>query len=308
VNLKSRTIICQLVILILFLLILQCSAKAKGYDITVIQPNYRSNSVPIYSRPQEISMEISDDVIEEKVEVSYFFGIPTSSEKANSLSTVINKSGLDKYAQTAAAKAAINAGADGIFITSQVKVSEGFIYTTDKYTIKGRPIKFKPIGAMSEKRYDIRRRYKRANPFADFLWGDDSLYGGDLDVGMFAPRPQGLSVGIGGGLNPDNADSFSALLNFGYFLSSGINFGFSGGAIPSPGRIYNYDYGSQFELGYLFKFGLNITGIIGYSISDESPYFGNSFGYVFKNGFNIRYYVIIGEFDPSLGLSFGTIL
>jgi hypothetical protein len=169
VNLNIKTIFCKIAIFILFLSLLSCSWK--GYDVTVIEPNYRSESVPIYSRPQEISMEITDEVIEEKAEVSYVLGfIPTSFEDYNSITTVINKSEMDSYAQTAAAKAAIKAGADGIFVTSQTKVRKGFrpIYYTDKYTIKGRPIKFKPIGSMSEKRYDIRRRYKKANPFANF--------------------------------------------------------------------------------------------------------------------------------------------
>jgi hypothetical protein len=104
---------------------------------------------------------------------------------------------------------------------------------------------------------------------------------------------------------PDSSDIVMQY-NLGYFFENGINVGAAYGAIPSRTKK-NYDTGPQGELGYLFSFGVNVTGIFGYGIEDKKVFYGNSLGYVFKNGFNIRTFLLIGNFSPAIGGQVGYI-
>jgi hypothetical protein len=153
--------------LLLFIVIMisinTCTSSGKDFPITKGRISYDYARVKTY--PDEVGAEIGENTIEGSVTIQNILGFSTTDimdSQKNEITPILNKSALDSYTQTAAARAVQSAKADGILLIRVIKKQSGFwpLFYTDTFEVKGKPVKFKSLGTLSSERVELRKYLK----------------------------------------------------------------------------------------------------------------------------------------------------
>ena len=136
-------------------LLAACGGKTKNNITTGPAGKLKANNQQLWHRPMEVTHDFVDYCQGEST-TTRFLWMRTGGDPAAggmSLSVFGSSSGLDGNGGWAAARAIDSVQADGIYIHRIVTEKKGFFVSTRSPFVRGRCVKLKPIGPISEERY-----------------------------------------------------------------------------------------------------------------------------------------------------------